>query len=1058
MRKSTAATVFLALVFPSASAFTQISNVTDTDSLIWGTYRPNLYFGMRPRVPKSLMTGIMWFGTQEYGDFQVFRHSCELSDELAGYTWTEHDPREGGVQVLKDPKYNLELTTEVLKFPGGIHGGSWATRIKGKPLDPSKPMKISMIAYQGIEGLGSLELETEADANGLTGEIVFSGESVDLGKFRLRRVESPDSHVLTEGLHANMFKEKKGKTHFMGRMVPDGSLWRAKDIVFKAIMDFVTPQLPYYRNHDMQYPEPGLILTLPNDAPSASNFYALQKTYDGEFSFDVFFDSESAETKLNGETFTRLMQQFKTVFDKRFRGTFPVPASLGEKYVAFSKAVTSNLMGGVGYFYGDSIVDGSVAEDDDGDDDVSEETPDDPIIKARAKRTMAPPRELLTATPSRPFFPRGFYWDEGFHLLQIGAWDNDLSLEILKSWIDLIDENGWVGREQILGEEARSKVPEEFQMQFPTYANPPTLIMAVTAFIDRLKVEGVIEDPLAQFNSQAEAQTGFSDSRPRGAGNQLLDGEAAKEFLRSIYLKLLRHYEWFRRTQRGQIRQWSGRVASSSVEAYRWRGRSKEHVLTSGLDDYPRPEPHVGELHVDLISWMAFYTKTMRGIAEFLGEEEDEAEFARIQKEILDNLDELHWSEEYQMYCDLGVNEEDESIYVCHKGYVSLFPFLLGLIQPTSKQLKPILDLIQDPKHLWSNYGIRSLSASHELFGQGEDYWKGPIWMPMNYLALSALHKKYAAEDGPHQAQAKQVYDQLRKNVIENVYKEYERTGYVWEQYDANTGQGRRSHPFTGWTSLVTLTNSNMHNHNISEIPTELQLRIIFYLTPNAIRNLIVNRTLRPICEQGLYEKILILKHSERSIRLLETFLARPDLALLVRHLYIDLSWLWRFKQAQVPSPLQPNPLHALSLAKNLKTFAPNGVDDWVWEPAMNAFRDVVFCMKLTRLEILYFREPDTDYHAFTWPGDDMPMDDWDGDLGQQFCKLFQAQPLLEELVLPFSSITGDMVDSLQTSLKASDLPNLKFLQASPYDAPAFLPAARRLERLSVTIGDWNEE
>lgn len=32
------------------------------------------------------------------------------------------------------------------------------------------------------------------------------------------------------------------------------------------------------------------------------------------------------------------------------------------------------------------------------------------------------------------------------------------SLDILRSWINLIDENGWVGREQILGEEARSKV------------------------------------------------------------------------------------------------------------------------------------------------------------------------------------------------------------------------------------------------------------------------------------------------------------------------------------------------------------------------------------------------------------------------------------------------------------------------------------------------------------------------------------------------------------------------------------------------------------------------
>ena len=48
--------------------------------------------------------------------------------------------------------------------------------------------------------------------------------------------------------------------------------------------------------------------------------------------------------------------------------------------------------------------------------------------------------------------------DEGFHLLQIGAWDNALGLEILKDWVGLINEDGWVGREQILGEEARSRV------------------------------------------------------------------------------------------------------------------------------------------------------------------------------------------------------------------------------------------------------------------------------------------------------------------------------------------------------------------------------------------------------------------------------------------------------------------------------------------------------------------------------------------------------------------------------------------------------------------------
>lgn len=52
------------------------------------------------------------------------------------YTWTEYDARDGGTQVLKDSANNVKLTTEFLKIPGGNNGGSWATRIKGEPVDP----------------------------------------------------------------------------------------------------------------------------------------------------------------------------------------------------------------------------------------------------------------------------------------------------------------------------------------------------------------------------------------------------------------------------------------------------------------------------------------------------------------------------------------------------------------------------------------------------------------------------------------------------------------------------------------------------------------------------------------------------------------------------------------------------------------------------------------------------------------------------------------------------------------------------------------------------------
>lgn len=212
------------------------------------------------------------------------------------------------------------------------------------------------------------------------------------------------------------------------------------------------------------------------------------------------------------------------------------------------------------------------------------------------------------------------------------------SLEILKDWIDLIDDDGWVAREQILGEEARSRVPPEFQTQVPTYANPPTLTMAVTAFINRLREQ---KGPTEQDLGMDYGLGPQVPLTPNGAdpGRRLLDEpELALDYLRAIYKPLKRHYEWFRRTQRGQIKQY-GRKARSRTEAYRWRGRSQQHVLTSGMDDYPRGPPHAGELHLDLISWMAFFSQTMRDIAEFIGETDDAIAFEEIAKATIGNID-----------------------------------------------------------------------------------------------------------------------------------------------------------------------------------------------------------------------------------------------------------------------------------------------------------------------------------------------------------------------------------------------------------------------------------
>lgn len=313
------------------------------------------------------------------------------------------------------------------------------------------------------------------------------------------------------------------------------------------------------------------------------------------------------------------------------------------------------------------------------------------------------------------------------HMAEANAF---LSLEIIKSWFHLMDEDGWIAREQILGQEARSKVPAEFTVQYPHYANPPTLFMALEAFMDKAKSNQSVQSEKLDKNDPAENLRSATLRNP----------ELANGYLRSFYPLLKRHYSWYRSTQRGDIKSYD-REAFSTKEGYRWRGRSVQHILTSGIDDYPRPQPpHPGELHVDLISWMGMMTRTLRRIAEYLGEEEDAEEFAYYETAITRNIDDLHWDEKEQTFCDATIDEYEESVHVCHKGYISIFPFLTGMLGPDSPRLKAVLDLINDPEELWSDYGIRSLSKNDQFYGTEENYWRSPVWMPINYLVLKNLY------------------------------------------------------------------------------------------------------------------------------------------------------------------------------------------------------------------------------------------------------------------------------------------------------------------------------
>ena len=433
---------------------------------------------------------------------------------------------------------------------------------------------------------------------------------------------------------------------------------------------------------------------------------------------------------------------------------------------------------------------------------------------------------LLSFVPSRVTFPRGFLWDEGFHLLVSFSWNKGLCYSILSSWLRTMDENGWIPREQIRGQSAETRVPSAFIPQSPEIANPPSFVFVI---------ENMIED-LSLI-----------------APEDLLENEQYKT-LKNNYRLIKKWYFWLLNSQ----------VNSEGFPM--WKGRTADHNLASGLDDYPRGlQVSLKERHLDLYMWLITFTKTLIKLSNLFSEFEDSLLFSEKltklnsfsnafteNQEMKDysgdqfvvNTGEqaYYWTGDHKCkivnnplglpaecnpysdypccsefgWCGNSPNhcwcqkckratplEERENLkkkplFSPHIGYVSLMPFIVGFVEIESVVFHKILEYVYSPNILWSQYGLRSLSKSDLLFKTGENYWRGEIWMNFNYLVLRAMKKYYWKSE-----KVKKIYAELRENIIHTVYNSWKDTGYIWEQYSESNGQGLRVHPFSGWSALI---------------------------------------------------------------------------------------------------------------------------------------------------------------------------------------------------------------------------------------------------------------
>ncbi len=178
---------------------------------------------------------------------------------------------------------------------------------------------------------------------------------------------------------------------------------------------------------------------------------------------------------------------------------------------------------------------------------------------------------------------------------------------------------------------------------------------------------------------------------------------------------------------------------------------------------------------------------------------------------------------------------------------------LLSLVP--RKRLHTLINTILDESEFLSDYGIRSLSKRHEnpyyvqinettycinyepaesttnMFG-GNSNWRGPIWIPMNYLFINTLkeyHNHFKDDlkftypsNGNNQLNLKEIANEISRRLISifendehgdrpvnNPYqKKYRDENFkdlilFFEYFDGNNGRGVGAAHQTGWTALV---------------------------------------------------------------------------------------------------------------------------------------------------------------------------------------------------------------------------------------------------------------
>ena len=235
--------------------------------------------------------------------------------------------------------------------------------------------------------------------------------------------------------------------------------------------------------------------------------------------------------------------------------------------------------------------------------------------------------------------------------------------------------------------------------------------------------------------------------------------------------------------EREQLPEWE--VGASGHQRAAWE---------SGQDDLPLweeaqwdPEREVLAMSaVDLCSYRALDLECLSRIGRILGHEPAARRLEAERHRLVTTMNRVLWSETAGLYLDELPAGRSRRVAASN-----FLPLIAGV--PSARQAERMAGVLRDPARFWGEWVLPTISRDDAAFGD-QQYWRGSIWPPMNYLVLQGL-RRYG-------------FDELASGLAWKgalmLLADHRRTGFCRENFDARSGRGR-GHRFQSWGPLFAL-------------------------------------------------------------------------------------------------------------------------------------------------------------------------------------------------------------------------------------------------------------